>query len=327
MEQVHQQPASHVLETPLWMMIVRGLQFLVSLIVLGLAGALMHDLYLDEFGLSVATAILTWCILFYAVFTEKIPPWRTAYHVLAVTVLDGFLVVMWLATFAAVAARRATFKFNVHVGGCVDDGSIIGSKTCFRRQLERRDILFKSGGEMMSSIAGLGALLWLMFIATFVWTIVMFLRGRKEGRFPIVGGGGGGSNNYQMEPKAEQGASVMHPQQTQQQQQYQPYQQPVQPQQTGQHEQSPLGQNPTPAPYQPAQSPYQQQPPYQPPQDAQQYAQYGQTYPSYQQHVQHGSELSATPLPQQSYSPSPVTSSPPPQQEQQYYHQPQQHPQ
>lgn len=186
MEQVHQQPASHVLETPIWMMIVRGLQFLVSLIVLGLAGALMHDLYLDEFGLSVATvsrrsplsphaagkseaqsdrrplqAILTWCILFYAVFTEKIPAWRTAYHVLAVTVLDGFLVVMWLATFAAVAARRATFKFNVHVGGCVDDGSIIGSKTCFtRRQLERRDILFKSGGEMMSSIAGLGALLW-----------------------------------------------------------------------------------------------------------------------------------------------------------------------
>ncbi|KJK85092.1 hypothetical protein H633G_11075 [Metarhizium anisopliae BRIP 53284] len=290
MEQVHQQPASHVLETPIWMMIVRGLQFLVSLIVLGLAGALMHDLYLDEFGLSVATAILTWCILFYAVFTEKIPAWRTAYHVLAVTVLDGFLVVMWLATFAA---------------------------------LERRDILFKSGGEMMSSIAGLGALLWLMFIATFVWTIVMFLRGRKEGRFPIVGGAGG-SNNYQMEPKAEQGASVMHPQQ---QQQYQPYQQPVQPQQTGQHEQSPLGQNPTPAPYQPAQSPYQQQPPYQPPQDAQQYAQYGQTYPSYQQHVQHGSELSATPLPQQPYSPSPVTSSPPPQQEQQYYHSPQQHPQ
>ncbi|KAF5124074.1 hypothetical protein E5D57_011996 [Metarhizium anisopliae] len=161
MEQVHQQPASHVLETPIWMMIVRGLQFLISLIILGLAGALMHDLYLDEFGLSVATAILTWCILFYAVFTEKIPPWRTAYHVLAVTVLDGFLVVMWLATFAAVAARRATFKFNVQVGGCIDDGSIIGSKTCFtRRQLERRDILFKSGGEMMSSIAGLGALLW-----------------------------------------------------------------------------------------------------------------------------------------------------------------------
>ncbi|KAK9434844.1 G-protein coupled receptor protein [Metarhizium brunneum] len=324
MEQVHPQPASHVLETPIWMMIVRGLQFLVSLIILGLAGALMHDLYLDEFGLSVATAILTWCILFYAVFTEKIPPWRTAYHVLAVTVLDGFLVVMWLATFAAVAARRATFKFNVQVGGCIDDGSIIGSKTCFtRRQLERRDILFKSGGEMMSSIAGLGALLWLMFIATFVWTIVMFLRGRKEGRFPIVGGGGG-SNNYQMEPKAEQGASVTQPQQ---QQQYQSYQQPVQPQQTGQHEQSPLGQNPTPAPYQPAQSPYQQQPPYQPPQDAQQYAQYGQQYPSYQQHVQQGSELSATPLPQQPYSPSPVTSSPPPQQEQQYYHQPQQHPQ
>ncbi|KAG8410882.1 hypothetical protein J3459_016911 [Metarhizium acridum] len=324
MEQVHQTPASHVLETPVWMIIVRGFQFLISLIILGLAGALMHDLYLDEFGLSVATAVLTWCILFYAVCTEKIAAWQAAYHVLAVTVLDGFLVVMWLATFAAVAARRATFKFNVQVTGCVDDGSIIGSKTCFsKRQLERRDILFKSGGAMMSSIAGLGALLWLLFIATFVWTIVMFLRGRKEGRFPIAGGSGGG-NNYQMEPKAEQGASVMRPQQ---QQEHQPYQQPIRPQQTGEHQQSPLSQNPAPAPYQPAQSPYQQQPPYQPPQDAQQYAQYNQQYPSYQQHVQQGSELSGTPLPQQAYSPSPVTSSPPPQQEQQYYHQPRPHPQ
>lgn len=68
---------------------------------------------------------------------------------------------MWLATFAAVAARRATFNIDVNVRGCVDDGSAIDSKTCFtKRDIEKRAILFKSGGAMMSAIAGLGALMW-----------------------------------------------------------------------------------------------------------------------------------------------------------------------
>jgi hypothetical protein len=100
-------------------------------------------------------------VLFYTIFTEKIPSWQAAYHVLAVTVLEAFLVIMWLATFAAVAARRAMFTFSVNVSGCVDDGSAVNSKTCFtKRDLERRAILFKSGGDMMSAIAGLGALVW-----------------------------------------------------------------------------------------------------------------------------------------------------------------------
>ncbi|KAG5992208.1 hypothetical protein E4U54_003716, partial [Claviceps lovelessii] len=47
--------ASHVLHTPVWFTVVRGFQVFLSLVVLGLAGTLMHDLYLDEFGLAVAT--------------------------------------------------------------------------------------------------------------------------------------------------------------------------------------------------------------------------------------------------------------------------------
>lgn len=69
--------------------------------------------------------------------------------------------IMWLATFAATAARRATFTVNVNVEGCNDDGSAINSKTCwYKRDLEKRAILFKSGQAMMSAIAGLGALVW-----------------------------------------------------------------------------------------------------------------------------------------------------------------------
>ncbi|KAK2595642.1 hypothetical protein QQS21_006613 [Conoideocrella luteorostrata] len=316
------QTTSHVLDTPIWITIIRGFQFLLSLVILGLAARLMHDLYLDEFGLSVATAILTWVILFYLFFTEKIPAWQVAYHTLAALVLEAFLVIMWLATFAAVAARRASFSIPATVSGCFDDGSAINSKTCVRRRaLEKRAYLFKSGQAMMSAIAGLGALVWLLFIATFVYTLVMFLRGRKEGRFPI-GGGSSTGNAYQMEPKTEQAAPMMHqqqpPQQYQQQQQQQHYQQPIQPQPTGEYQPTPLSQNPPQNGFQTAQSPYQQQTAYQP-HDQQAYnnnIQQPQQYQqdsNYQQHVYQGSELSSgTPHPQQQYTtPPPATTSPP----------------
>jgi hypothetical protein len=44
----------HVVATPIWMLAIRVAQFLVALIIVGLAGALMHDAYLDEEGLALA---------------------------------------------------------------------------------------------------------------------------------------------------------------------------------------------------------------------------------------------------------------------------------
>lgn len=93
----------------------------------------------------------------YAILSEKLPALHHAYHVVAVIVLDGVMMILWLATFAAVAAKRAKFVFNVRVDGCFDDGSLFNSKTCFKK---RDVILFKSGGDMLSAIAGLGALVW-----------------------------------------------------------------------------------------------------------------------------------------------------------------------
>ncbi|KAG6025554.1 hypothetical protein E4U40_002628 [Claviceps sp. LM458 group G5] len=151
--------SSHVLHTPIWVTIVRALQILISLVILGLAGRLMHDLYLDEFGLAVATSVLTWIIVLYFLLTEKISSWQKAYHVVAVLALEAFLVVLWLATFAAAAARRASFKVQTSTSYCYDDGSYINSLLCFRkRALEKRAVLFKSGQDMFSAIAGLGAL-------------------------------------------------------------------------------------------------------------------------------------------------------------------------
>ncbi|KAG5915342.1 hypothetical protein E4U53_004496, partial [Claviceps sorghi] len=153
-------PSSHVLDTPIWLTVVRGFQIFLSLVVLALAGTMMHDLYLDEFGLAVATSIMTWIIVFYALSTEKITAWHKAYHVVAVLALEAFLVILWLTTFAAAAARRATFSQPAYVSGCYDDGSLINSKTCARKRalLGKRAILFRSGQVMFSAMAGVGAL-------------------------------------------------------------------------------------------------------------------------------------------------------------------------
>ncbi|ODA79214.1 hypothetical protein RJ55_04807 [Drechmeria coniospora] len=278
-----------VLETPIWVLVVRIFQILLSVIILALAGRVAHDLYLDELGLAIAVPILTWIVVGYGIVTEKVVPWNVAYHVLAVLVLDGFMLVMWLATWAAVAAKRAQFKFPTQVQSCFDNGSIFGSMSCARKrglELLKRDMLFKGGQNMMSAAAGLGALVWLLFIVTFVWTLVMFLRGRKDGRFPVVGGASS-STAHQTQSMVEQQQKA-----------------PVEAQPTGQHPP-------------PAQSPYHQQSPYSPPppggayspppQDQQQpFAQYPpQQYPSpgFQQ-----TELSGQPPPQHTTPPSAATS-------------------
>jgi hypothetical protein len=71
------------------------------------------------------------------------------------------MMVLWLAAWAATAARRAKYVIPVNAYGCYDDGSLTDSKTCsiFKRDGENV-ILFKSGLAMLAAVAGLGALVW-----------------------------------------------------------------------------------------------------------------------------------------------------------------------
>ncbi|KAF7544298.1 hypothetical protein G7Z17_g10073 [Cylindrodendrum hubeiense] len=251
----------HVLETPLWVTVLRGLQLLLSVIILGLCADLMHDAYLPEEGFSLAISLFTWIGVAYIVLTEKVPSLRQAYNIIAVIVVDGVLMILWLAAFASMAARRAKYVYDVTVTNCSDDGSLFDSKTCSRKRamdlVERSNvILFKSGLAMTAAIAGLGALVWLLFIACFVWTLIMFLRGRKEGRFAM------GSttpatpnNNYQMENKVAESTPMSpqtYPSQTQ------PLPPPVAFQDAqGQYQQPPV-QHQQPVGYPPQDQPYQQ---------------------------------------------------------------------
>ncbi|CAI6090464.1 hypothetical protein V2G26_005989 [Clonostachys chloroleuca] len=244
-----------ILETPIWLLGARIAQAVLALIIMAMAGVLMHGAYLDVHGLCVATGLFTWIVVAYNILSEKLPALHKIYNVIAVIALDGFMMILWLATFAATAAKRASFIYNVNVNSCYNDGSLINSTTCAKRSLvTRATLLFKSGQAMMSANAGLGALVWLLFIATFTWTMVFFFKGRKEGRFLFDTE----APALQMETKNQpQAASQVHPV---------PVQQPLQPQQTGGYEKNDFQTQQTayqpPASY-PPQGQYPQQP-YQP---------------------------------------------------------------
>ncbi|GKT97147.1 membrane-associating domain protein [Colletotrichum tofieldiae] len=162
--------------TPTWMVAIRGFQFFLAVIILGLSGAIMHWVYMDELGLSLAISLFTWIIVLYAVLTEKIPSFRKLYHTYAVLALDLFLVILWLATMGASAARRATFVVPV-TASCSSDGSTINSGRC--TILKRYIVMGKGALAMFAAIAGLSALQFILFLVTFIWTVVQFVRWRK----------------------------------------------------------------------------------------------------------------------------------------------------
>ncbi|KAI8157839.1 hypothetical protein K4K49_001948 [Colletotrichum sp. SAR 10_70] len=322
--QQHHAPQQHhvsssdtaIITTPVWLTVIRGFQFFFAIIILGLAAAIIHWVYMDELGLAVAIvrpyphlhtptqltqtpkSLFTWIIVVYSLFTEKIPGLRKAYQIYAVLALDLFLCILWLSTMGAAAARRSTFVVPVNAS-CSSDGSAVNSGVC---TVVKRYIIMGNGAlAMLSAIAGLSALELILFLVTFIWTLVTFLKWRKTNAPAAAAGASQGE--IQMETKQplySQSTYTQVPQQQQQvpqqqqQQQYYPLQQQQQYQQPPQQYQQPpqqYQQQPQ-QPYQemPAQG-YEQQQHHQQPQQPQQYQQ------------------------QPPYNPSPVSApgSPPPQ--------------
>ncbi|KAL2876312.1 hypothetical protein SGCOL_008488 [Colletotrichum sp. CLE4] len=294
--------------TPTWMVAIRGVQFFLAIVILGLSAAIIHWVYMDELGLAVAIPLFTWIIVLYTVLSEKISSLRNLYHTYAVLALDLFLVILWLATLGACAARRATFTVDV-TASCTSDGSAVNSGSC---TIFKRYIVMSQGAlAMFSAIAGLSALQFILFLVTFIWTLVQFLRWRKTNAPAAAVSASQGE--IQMESKQpfltqqtayQQPQNGQVPQQQQQQQFYPPQSYTPQPQPPSQqYQQQPPQQYQEMPSQQPQQQQYQQAPP------AQNYTQQPQDYQQHQQQQ----------YPPQAYTPSPVngtvspTNSPPPQ--------------
>lgn len=74
--------------------------------------------------------------------------------------VDAVMAIFWLSAMGASAALRASFKYEVTIDGCYNDGSLVNSSTCVvERGMEKRAAVATSTGlSVLNAIAGLSAL-------------------------------------------------------------------------------------------------------------------------------------------------------------------------
>ncbi|SPQ23379.1 f7a5f13b-fdbf-475e-8b78-75e2118f2d1f [Thermothielavioides terrestris] len=231
-----------------------------------MAGYLIHLYATGENAFALVCGLFTAIVVGYDLITEKVPSARVAYNIWAVLALDLLMAIFWLASLGANAALRATFKYSVTIDGCYDDGSVVSSNHCVvsKRAAVKRAAVANAGGlAMISAIAGLSALPWLLFIATLVFHGHTFRLWHQEHKKPSA-------DNATAEMKA-QGTPMLAPQAPDQavvHPQYadmQPYQSQVYPpQQLPQQAAAVYQQQPPPAGYPEAPAAYPQQQPYAP---------------------------------------------------------------
>ncbi|KAK4184104.1 hypothetical protein QBC35DRAFT_67682 [Podospora australis] len=277
---------AYVQETPVWMVVIRVIQAVLALGIVGMCGWLMHGKVLDAQAFGLVCGLFTWIVVGYTLITEKAQGARGAYNIWAVMSLDLLLAIFWLASLGTNAATRAEFNSKVLVSGCSSDGSAFNAHSCNvlkNRGLADGAVAGDGALAIMSAVAGLSALEWLLFVGTLIFHGHTFRLWYQANKKPSA-------DNANVELNA-QGAPMLASQpavapqytgaQQQYQQQYYPQQQPQpQPQQPaylqaaevpGNYQQyqqqvpyvpTPVA-TPSPQVY-PQQTGYQQQPPYNP---------------------------------------------------------------
>jgi len=286
---VQDEKEQYIQQTPLWVVIVRALQIVFSFVTVIMAGVLIHGHAMGANGFAVACVVFTWIIVSYTLITEKVASARGSYNIWAVLSLDLTMVIFWLASLGANADLRARFNTPVTIESCFNDGSAISSNHCTISK--RAAVAGEVGLALMSAVAGVSALEWLLFLATLIFHGHTYRLWHQEHKKPSA-------DNATVEMKA-QGTPMLTPQHTTtttttttathpqytDQQQYQSTMYPQQPdtaytQQTAyppqqQQQQSPAGAYP---PQQQQQQPYGVYP------DPAQYQHHQQQQPAYSPH-------------------------------------------
>ncbi|CAK7198067.1 hypothetical protein SEUCBS139899_000725 [Sporothrix eucalyptigena] len=173
---------------PVPVIVARGFQLFISLLIMVMSGLLMHGLVLSPYAFALVCGLFTIVIAVYALITEKASGCRAAYNYWAVLSLDLLMVIFWLASMGANAALRGTFRYTTSAE-CFDDGSTFNADTCYTSR--KRDLLTKRAAVAgkgalaeMSAIAGLSALQMLIFAATFGYLahqVRLHLQAQKQG--------------------------------------------------------------------------------------------------------------------------------------------------
>ncbi|ETS80398.1 hypothetical protein PFICI_07927 [Pestalotiopsis fici W106-1] len=163
-----------VIPTPTWVLVARIFQLVLSIIVVGGAGWFIHGLYEDSLGFAIVCSLFTWIIFVYAIVTENVSTCRRAYNTWAILSLDGLMIIFWLSAMGAVAAKRADFTVPVNAD-CTSDGSAVNSGHCtISRKRAGVGVASYAALDIMSAVAGICAIIMLLFVATFSYVCHKF---------------------------------------------------------------------------------------------------------------------------------------------------------
>ncbi|KAI8962828.1 hypothetical protein F5Y11DRAFT_178773 [Daldinia sp. FL1419] len=160
-----------IIPTPAWFIALRVFQIILALVAVALTGWWIHGLYYDELGFVIVCGIFTWIISVYALLSEKVVSCRRAYNTWAILTLDGMMIIFWLGAMGATANRRSKFTVPVNAS-CVSDGSTINSGHC--TVWKRAGVASQEALSVLSGIAGVCALVMLLFVPTFAYVCHYF---------------------------------------------------------------------------------------------------------------------------------------------------------
>ncbi|OCL08791.1 hypothetical protein AOQ84DRAFT_439342 [Glonium stellatum] len=233
--------APHVVDQPRWILVVRILQIIIAICVLGMSAYGIYWVAFPAFCLALFTSLATFIIVLYSSLSERVGSMNVAYNYWAVLALNIFAIIFWLASMADLAATRTSFKYPTTINGCVNYG--YGGICYKKRHLESRAVATYGYLDMMSACAGLSALNMLLFVLALAVLAISLKKHRA------AGGPNTAASIEKGQSHAMTNVSYAPVQEAPQQQQYM-QQQPVQQQYQGAPIQSSYPQPiPSPAPH------------------------------------------------------------------------------
>jgi len=181
------QDVGHIPCQPLWLLIVRGFQLILAIIVLGLSAYSGGGCYFyPGYGFAIFTFV--WTLLFLIYIEVTIFWFPGAYNKYAHLVLECMCVVFWLAAFAALAVV-ATYSWAI---------SAVNSLVCGNNYFKR--YYYPSSGNVVDyssyenatkAAAALGAIEWALFICSLIAFGIFLHRHRmaeREARMGVAPG-------------------------------------------------------------------------------------------------------------------------------------------
>ncbi|KAI0151587.1 hypothetical protein GGR57DRAFT_470787 [Xylariaceae sp. FL1272] len=161
------QGKEHFVLYPKRFIILRIVQLVLGVIVLGLTAYSLAVFPVSGAALGIFTAIVTLISSIYILVAHYGPP--RAYNYWAILGLDIFLVLFWLISFAVLASQAAA----VLSVASYYDGDYVAISNTF--------------GGILAAAAGIGALLWVFYVATLVLHSIGLHRHRKAGLHAMPG--------------------------------------------------------------------------------------------------------------------------------------------